>query len=170
MAKIKDVELPTDKKWKEAHWQAIYRNYVGAEFFKTYSDFFEVLYHTDFRYLWQINMQIIKYLLKCFNIDIEIMAASDLNINENLKHTDMIISVLDKLEATTYLSGPSGRKYMELEKMQQNGYDLKFSSFDNPVYKQRYPGFIPNLASIDLLFNSGPQSNQIIKSSGKMDD
>jgi len=169
-ALIKEVELPLDQKWRETHWQMIYRNYLKTDFFLQYENFFKNLYQKDFVYLWQINMEIILYLLKCFDINVEIIAASDLALDPNLKHTDMIIAVLKKLGAQTYLSGPSGRKYIEIKKLQENGFNLEFSAFSHPVYKQRYPGFVPNMAAIDLLFNMGPESNQIIRSSGSIDN
>jgi len=96
--------------------------------------------------------------------------ASDLNLDINLKHTDMIIAVLKSIGATTYLSGQSGRDYMELGKFQQNNLICKFAKFNHPVYQQRYPGFEPNLSAIDLLFNVGPQSAQVIKDSGNIED
>jgi hypothetical protein len=168
--KIKDVELPHDQKWKEVHWQTIYRNYVRAEFFRPHRAFFENVYHKEFQYLWQLNIEIIQYLLKSFEINVEIIKASSLDIDNDLKHTDMIIAVLEKLGAKTYLSGPSGRNYMEVEKMQKNSFNFKFLKFNHPIYKQRYFGFEPNMSAIDLLFNVGPQSNQIIKSSGSVED
>jgi hypothetical protein len=168
-ATIKDVELPADRKWEEMHWQTIYYNYIKAEFFKDHKDFFISLYHKDFRYLSAINIEIIRYLLKCFNINVDMIFASELNLDQNLKHTDMIIAIMEKLGAETYISGPSGRKYLEFDKMKLNGLNLKFAHFDHPVYKQRYPGFLPNMAAIDLLFNVGPQSNQIICSSARID-
>jgi hypothetical protein len=82
----------------------------------------------------------------------------------------MIIAVLDKQGANTYLCGPSGKNYMELEKVLDNGYNLKYSIFIHPVYKQGYPGFESNLSAIDLLFNIGPVSNQIVKSSGNIEN
>jgi hypothetical protein len=169
-AVIKDVELPLDKQWKEIHWKTIYYNYIRTDFFKRHADFFEEFYKKDFHYLWQMNTEIIRYLLKSFDINVEIVTASSLGLGQYLKHTDMIISVLDALDAKTYLSGPSGRKYLESEKMEQYGFNLKFAKFNCPIYKQRYPGFVANLASIDLLFNMGPQSKEIIRSSGTIDD
>jgi WbqC-like protein family len=169
-AKIKDVELPLDRKWEQIHWQTIYRNYAKADFFKEHEEYFKALYQKDFTYLWQINAEIINYLLKCFSINIEIINASEMNLDPNLKRTDMLIAVLKKLGAKTYLSGPSGRNYLEFNKMRQNGYDLKFAKFNHPLYKQRYTGFEPNMSAIDLLFNLGPQSNQIIKSSGSIEE
>lgn len=168
--KIKDVELPRDKKWKDLHWQSIYRNYVKTEYFLNDAEFFEKLYQQDFQYLWQMNMEIIQYLLKKFDINVEIIRASSLDVNQDLKHTDMIIAVLDKLGAKTYLSGPSGRNYIDLEKMKKNKYNLRFFKFNHPVYRQRYSGFEPNMAAIDMLFNMGPQSSQIIRSSGNQED
>ena len=169
-ARITDVELPRDKAWREIHWQSIYQNYIKTDFFKEHADFFDKLYHQDFQYLWQINLNIIRYMLQCFHINVEIIMASDLNLDINLKHTDMIIAVLKSIGATTYLSGQSGRDYMELGKFQQNNLICKFAKFNHPVYQQRYPGFEPNLSAIDLLFNVGPQSAQVIKDSGNIED
>jgi hypothetical protein len=170
VAKIKDVTLPQDKTWREIHWQSIYHNYVKTDFFKYHADFFEKLYQQDFTYLWQINLEIIRYMLKSFDINVKILKASDLNIDMSLKHTDMIIAVLKSIGASTYLSGQSGRDYIELEKFSQNNLKCKFAKFTHPVYPQRYPGFEPNLSAIDLLFNVGPQSIQVIKESGGMED
>jgi hypothetical protein len=169
-AKIKDIELPSDKGWREIHWQSIYQNYLKTDFFKDHADFFEKLYQQDYHYLWEINLDIIRYLLKSFEIQVEIIKASDLNIDMNLKHTDMIIAVLKSIGANTYLSGQSGRDYMELEKFQQNNLNCKFAQFKHPVYRQRYPVFEPNLSAIDLLFNIGPQSSQVIKDSGSIEN
>jgi WbqC-like protein family len=166
--KIKDVKLPYNQEWRTAHWKTIYHNYTKTDFFKEHKEFFETLYQENFTYLWQINMEIVRYLIKSFNIDVEIIFSSTLNLDPNLKHTDMIIAVLKKLNAKSYLSGPSGRNYLEFEKLQQNGINLKFVQFNHPIYKQRYPGFESNMSAIDLLFNVGHQSNQIIKSSGNI--
>ena len=54
--------------------------------------------------------------------------------------------------------------------MADYGYNLKYSVFYPPVYKQRYLGFESNLSAIDLLFNMGPVSNEIIKSSSSVED
>ncbi|MBI2853643.1 MAG: WbqC family protein [Chloroflexi bacterium] len=62
-----------------------------------------------------------------------------------------------------YLSGPTGRDYLETEKFAHNGIALRFASFQHPVYRQRYPGFEPNMSAIDLLFNLGPQAEEIVK-------
>lgn len=168
--KICDVPLPADKKWREDHYKAIYHNYVGADFFSPYRDFLEELYQRDFKYLWEINVEIILYLLKCFEIDIEVLKASEMDMDPNLEKDDLLVALSKSVGADTYLSGPSGKDYLESEKFPQNNINLKFLKFQHPVYKQRYPGFEPNMAAIDLLFNVGTKSAEIIKASGSIED
>jgi hypothetical protein len=164
--RICDIPLPPDRNWQNTHWQTIYRNYVHTDFFKDYKDFFEELYQGDWSELWRINLEIILYLMKCFNIQTEVLKASEMDINLNLPTTDCIIAMIKGAGADLYLSGPSGRDYLILEKFSEYNMGLRFFKFEHPVYKQRYPGFEPNMSAIDLLFNMGPQSAQIIKASG----
>jgi hypothetical protein len=166
MSRIKDVELPREKIWRKDHWRAIQHNYLKAYHFSDYMQFFNDIYHHDHQYLWELNMQIISYLLKCFDINVEIIKTSDLDLDPELKHTDLIIDILRKIDASTYLSGPSGKNYLEIEKFNQNNINLEFTSFQHPVYEQRYPGFEPNLSAIDLLFNMGSKSGELINKSG----
>jgi hypothetical protein len=169
-ARICEVELPEDRKWQEVHWQTIYRNYVKTDFFKNHKDFFERLYKKQMQYLCQINVEIIRYLLDSFKIDVEVLMASDLKISQELKHTDMIIEVLKRIGGKVYLSGPSGKGYLETDSFTKNGLDYTFVTFSHPTYKQRYPGFEPNLSAIDLLFNVGPESAGIIEKSGGIEE
>ena len=48
--------------------------------------------------------------------------------------------------------------------------ELKFFNFKSPVYKQKYPGFEPDMSAIDLLFNMGPHAGEIINASGSLED
>jgi hypothetical protein len=165
-ARLCDVMLPTDRSWQNIHWQTIARNYARSEYFKDYKEFFEELYHRDFKFLWEINQEIILFLIKIFKIKVEVYKASDFGINPEIDTTDFIINILVRAGANTYLSGPSGRNYLDIEKFPQRNMGLKYFKFEHPVYKQRYPGFEPNLSAVDLLFNMGPSAAQIIKESG----
>jgi hypothetical protein len=165
-SKILDVTLPENRSWMDIHWKTIYQNYVKTRFLMEHKEFFEKLYQKDFKYLWQVNENIVLYLLDHFNIRVEILRASQLGIDPNLHKTDLIIACLKSAGADIYLSGPSGRNYLEFDKFPQNKIDLKFFKFQHPVYRQRYPGFEPNLSAIDLLFNMGPKASEIIKMSG----
>jgi len=169
-SRICDITLPCESAWQSLHWKQIYQNYAHAPYFRDYEDFFRTLYQQNFEYLWQINIEIILFLLKCFDIRVEIRKATDLQLDPELKGTDLIIEELRSIGGQTYLSGPSGTNYLEFEKFSRNNFKLKFSRFQHPVYRQRFPGFIQNLSAIDLLFNAGPMSGEIIRGSAFMED
>ena len=167
-ARIVDIPLPEDRKWQKTHWRTITLNYSKAPYFKEHAEFFDGLYRRQFQYLWELNLEIINYLLRCFEIEVEIVRTSELELDPEIKHTDGLIEILKRVGAKTYLSGPSGKDYLEYDKFPQNGLELKFFSFQHPVYEQRYAGFEPNLSAIDILFNLGPQAAQLVKDAGKV--
>jgi hypothetical protein len=163
---ILNVPLPGNNRWQKDHWQTIQTNYAKTPFFRLFKDFFEQIYREEFQYLWQLNERIIRYLLDCLGVKVEICRASQLDLDMNLTKTDLILDCLKKVSGDLYLSGPSGSNYREEEKFETNQIGLRYFQFKHPVYPQRYPGFEPNLSAIDLLFNTGPEASQIVQSSG----
>jgi len=161
-ARIMDVCLPQDTKWKSNHWATIECNYSKAEFFQEHAAKFKKFYEKDYEFLWQINTEIADYEMECFGIHPEIVKASELDLDPALRKTDLLIEILKKTGAEKYLSGPSGRNYLEEEKFASAGIELEYFEYKHPEYKQRYPGFVPNLSAIDLLFNVGEKSKEFI--------
>ena len=47
---------------------------------------------------------------------------------------------------------------------EQANNNVIFQNYVHPIYKQLHKDFIPNLSVVDLLFNCGPKSNEIIMS------
>ncbi len=167
---IRNVALPRDDGWMATHWKRIKDNYAKSDFLNLYKDFFDDLYQRNFEYLGEINVEIMSYLLNCFEIDVEVMTMSEMSVDVGSDTTDVLIEVLKGAGADTYLSGPSGRNYLHFEKFPQNDLGLRFLKFQHPVYRQRWPGFEPAMAAIDLLFNLGPQAGDIIKASGSIEE
>jgi hypothetical protein len=67
----------------------------------------------------------------------------------------------------TYLSGLGAQKYNDEEAFKETGIDLVYSDFEQPVYPQLWGGFVPNLSIIDLLFNCGKKSLEILLGDSK---
>jgi hypothetical protein len=169
-SRICDVELPLDKTWKNNHWLSIVHNYKKTEFFSLYQSFFEKFYESDFENLGKLNQEIILYLLECLKINVPVIIASELNFAPELQKTDLLIALLKAVGADVYLSGPSGRNYLDFGQFPQNNIVLKYFKFQHPVYQQRYPGFEPEMSVIDLLFNLGPEAGSIINATGGIED
>jgi WbqC-like protein family len=161
-ARIVDVQLQDDYSWQRSHFKTLEANYKKSDYFYCHEDFFKKLYAVKYQHLWEINEKIIFYLLECFDINVEIIKSSDLSFDLNSKKTDLNINVLKEVGADIYLSGPSGRNYLETDLFKENNIKLEYTNFEHPIYKQRFEGFVPNLSAVDLLFNLGDKSKDLI--------
>ena len=65
----------------------------------------------------------------------------------------------------TYISGELGHDYLDVDIFKNENIDVVFEKFEYPQYSQKYPKFIPNMSIIDLLFNEGEKSIEILKNS-----
>ena len=52
---------------------------------------------------------------------------------------------------------------MDLEKYERNQVNVVFQEFHHPVYRQLFGDFMPFMSVIDLIFNHGYESLQIIR-------
>ncbi|HEX7555198.1 MAG TPA: WbqC family protein, partial [Leptolinea sp.] len=76
--------------------------------------------------------------------------------------TDRLISILEKVGATHYFSGPSARDYIENEKFAEAGIKLDYMGYDYPEYPQLYPPFDPQVSILDTLFMMGDETLKTI--------
>ncbi len=166
--KINEVKIDNSRYWAKKHWKSIYFAYKDTPFFNEHKDFFEKVYSKKWEKLADLNETITLYLFKQFNINIPVYKSSDYDING--QKTDMIINLCKAVKADCHLSGSGltkegGEHYVEIEKFKKSGIGHKFSDFKHPVYLQQFEPFVKNMSVIDLLFNCGPKSAEIIKKS-----
>lgn len=162
---LSEVKIDNTKHWQKKHWITLSFYYQKAPFFKDYASFFESLYlRKQWDRLIELNYYIIEYFLNLWEIKRKLHWESELNIDT--KGTERIIQICKKLGATTYLSGRGAKAYLVESRFEEEGITLKYQEFKHPIYKQCFcekeGDFIPNLSAIDLLFNEGARSKEII--------
>jgi hypothetical protein len=154
---IKDIKVIDGNRWKEKYLNAIKQNYSKSLNFDKYYPVIEKTINISLNYLIEYNMHFLFLLWYWFGIDRKFYLASELGLNPELKATDLLLEICKKLKADTYLSGPSGKDYLELEKFKEANIEVIFHEFEHPIYKQVYEPFIPGMSSIDYLFNKENQ-------------
>ncbi len=153
---IKDVELLNYPKEKEKHLRTIELNYKKAKYFDyLFSELKEIL-EKDWKYLSELNIELIKLLKDKLGIKTRLEIASDYNFKG--KSTDLLTNICKHFKADTYLSGKGGAEYQEENKFKEAGIKLEYTDFVHPVYPQLWGNFIPNLSIIDFLFNCEKQN------------
>lgn len=161
--KIQEVRIDNEIDWQENHFKALIHNYSKAPYFKEYTDFFKDVYQRDWELLAELDIFLIKETMNILGLDLPIKKASSLKVKG--KTTELLINICKKVGADTYLSGEGGKRYMDMERFQEEDIKVIFQDFKHPIYPQLFEEkeFIPNLSVVDLLFNCGEKSLDIIR-------
>jgi hypothetical protein len=153
-----EVETNPSVDWRSQHWNALYLNYGRALHFKEYGEALrEVLLAATSTNLSRINVAVLTWLLQTLGIDTPMILASDLAVADG-QPSQRLANLCQAVGAQSYLSGPGGRRYMDLEVFDRAGVEVLWQQFETPVYEQLWPkfGFIADLSIVDALFCWGP--------------
>ncbi len=158
---IRKIRINNKTDWKRKHLNALITNYSKTRFFKDYITFFEDLYNREWDYLADLNLRIIYYLINVLGLKREIILSSSLQLSK--EPTERLIDICKLIEGDTYLSGQGGQNYMNMDRFHEEGIKVIFQDFKLPPYNQLFGDFIPYMSIIDLLFNHGEESMDIIR-------
>lgn len=158
---IKDIPIAWTSAWNRKHLSALRQNYAKAPHFARYAPLLEEFYARH------------DALLADFTCDFTVALALALGIAHTRfvrssslpasgTKTDRLLSLLTHLGATHYISGPSARDYMELEKFAAAGISVEFMAYDYPAYPQLHGAFESQVTILDLLFQAGPDAGKYI--------
>ena len=161
-----EAKIDNTKPWKRKQLSSIQMCYSRSKYYKEIYAELEEIYSKDYEYLIDFNEQIIKYAFKKFNINVPVCKTSELikeGYNISGIKTDLILNMCKAANAKTFIFGQDGKTYIEEDKFKQSGVKYKFQNFKHPIYKQRHPEFESHMSFIDLLFNHGDNSIEILK-------
>lgn len=158
---IQEVEIDNERNWQRSHWKTLQLNYGRAACFDRYCEYLEDIY---IRRLWsgliELNTHLIRWGAEQFSLKPKFLLASELGVEGC--SSELLLAICQKLEATTYLSGVSGKDYLDEGLFREHGITIEYQEFHHPIYRQLYNPFEPCMAFIDLLFNYGPESRKIL--------
>jgi hypothetical protein len=163
--RIYEVGVNQTVDWQRKHLQALKTNYRKAPFFDTYIGKFEKFYQQPYELLAEVNVACIKLLMDLLGLKNKVVLSSSLQV-ETEDPTLRLVEICQTLDGDTYLSGRDGAKYMDLDTFHSHQIEIIFQDFNHPEYPQCYGPFEPNLSVVDLLFNCGPDSLNIIRKAG----
>ena len=162
--KIMDVEINNEISWSDNTFQKLNDSYASSNFFNQYEDYFKNLYKKKWTLLYELNFEILKKMIEFLGIKIEIVKESELDIKG--ESTERLINICETLDAKTYVSGIGGKNYLDEKLFKKKNIQLEYQNYQFMPYIQNYSkDFVPNLSTIDLLFNLGSESLDLIKKS-----
>ena len=165
---INQLEIATSQLWQKRHLKSITMFYGKAPYFSRYIPYFQEFYSHSWKWFHEAAFYLLRSLLESLGIKTPIVRSSELNIPGEA--TDRLINICKEVGADTYLTGEHAlHAYLEPDKFLSQKINLLVQKWECPEYTQQFPkiGFIPDLSIVDLLFNEGEGSLEIIKKGGK---
>jgi hypothetical protein len=136
---IQEIRIDYHQTWIKNHWGAIQSAYGKAPFFEHYAEDVEKIFQKKPRFLFDLNLQILEYLLNVFDINNKMIFSQRYEKTYPVNIADLRSSIHPK-------------------------QDLKKLSFYHPIeYMQVFGNqFVENLSILDLIFSEGPNSHDIL--------
>ena len=97
-------------------------------------------------------------------LDIKVEYHKMSNLNILTKKSDLVLDMCLKLNASTFIFGKLGRDYADTSKFEDSNIKVVFQDYCHPKYSQLFGEFESHLSIIDLLFNCGPNSKEVLMS------
>lgn len=85
--------------------------------------------------------------------------------------SELVFELCKITGASTYISGPLGRGYLDLGRFESAGIKVLFHDYEPQQYSQAWPGFEPAMSVLDLLANyDATTAHDIIRSGRRFND
>lgn len=152
-----------DPKWQRTHWQALREHYSKSAFFSHYRNFFEEYYLGQaWTKLSEFNQALTRGIAaELLHIDTKF--ADSRSYGAQGAKRDRIMSLLSKIGAHSYVSGPAAKDYLDPQEFVAQGIELIWKDYpEYPEYPQFHPPFDPYVTVLDLLFHVGPEAPNYI--------
>ncbi len=154
---ISDMTLNlTNRKLFDKNIRTIQQAYAKTPFFRDYFYLVEQYFSHESDNLMVRNMQFITDVLAQLNIDTRVVYSSSLEVTK--VSTELLVDMLKKVDATTYLCGNGADGYQKNELFAQAKIELMYNEVRHPSYTQiRCEKFVGGLSILDGLFYLGAE-------------
>ena len=168
--RINEVEINNSLPWKGKLTRTIglvYKNSPYADWL--FPELREVL-NGEYLRIAELNVALIKFLCGKAGITTEFLMSGEMEGSGDSPERRIPILV-QQIGGTVYLSGSGegSKRYLNESNFAEAGIALEYQKFVHPVYPQLHGDFVANLSFIDLLFNCGPKSIDVLVSNGSND-
>ena len=161
---IHEAKINTERDWIHKHLASIKMDYAHATYFRSYFLSLKNILGDDHTSLLNLNMNLITCLKEALGLQTDLVFSSELHVKG--KGTERLVRICRELGADEYLTGDAAADYLDEELFRRNQIKVEYHCYEHPIYPQLHGEFVPYLSVIDLLFNCGPDSLDVV--TGKM--
>jgi len=159
-----DETLISDSHWAARHWKTIEQTYSRAPHFETFREAIGRLYADSVEpRLSDVNRRFLEGISRLLGIKTRFAWSTDYDASGD--RTERLVSLCRSAGAAEYVSGPSARDYIDEAQFREAGIQLTYVDYSGyPEYTQLDGPFEHGVTILDLLFNTGANATDYMKS------
>jgi hypothetical protein len=149
----------SDPAWAAAHWRSIEHAYARAPYFDEYRGRWQERFRecAGEVMLSRVNRRLLEAVASELGFRTVFTDAAAYPVTGD--RNSRLVDICRAAGATTYLSGPSARVYLDVEQFRAAGILVEFMDYSGyREYPQLHGPFEPSVSILDLLFNVGPEA------------
>lgn len=162
LSTIETVEIAGP--FAEKHWKSIAASYVKAPHFAAISPAIEAMFKAlaDFERLSDVNYALMAGLCDLLHVKADFAWSRDIPAHGS--KTERLLSICKHVGATSYLSGPAAKNYLDEKMFADAGIQVEWMDYSGyPEYPQLHGAFDHQVSIVDLIFNAGEQAKEFMK-------
>ncbi|HEX4780769.1 MAG TPA: WbqC family protein [Usitatibacter sp.] len=163
----KSVDNPADfsgaRWWGPNHFQTLRYAYRKSPHFDLYAPKLREILHARWDKLVDLNIATLEFVREALAIETPLVRSSSLACEG--QKSALLLDVCQRVGAKAFLGGMGGsREYLDKEAFASAHMGVEWQQFAHPVYAQAGAApFMKGLSVLDLLFNCGPASAEIVR-------
>ena len=168
--KIDEVKIIFKKKFGDlSNINEMFRHAYGkAKYYQDYKENYENIFLNAPPFIANLNEIIIRRTCNYLEINTPIILASQLQVSGT--KDKLLKNICLERNAAKYISPIGAMNYLDNSKeFKLEGIEVIYHHYNHPSYDQMYGKFTPYMCILDLLYNEGPKSMEIINSGLKIE-
>lgn len=149
-----------ERPWRAKHIATMKHAYGKAPYFDRYAPQLFAILDKGHEFLTGLTTDLLSYFMDRLGLRTRVVLASECGIGGEKQQ--YVLNMCAALGASTFIFGGRGKEYADGRRFHEAGVDALFLEYKHPRYHQRDGRFLPEMSIVDLLFNEGPQSLNVI--------
>lgn len=164
-ARICDIETDPRVDWKHKHLEQLRHAYRKAPHFEeVYSFVGDLFSRTPADRLSNFTIGTTIAIARLLGLTTQFCTSSDLGVSG--AKNERLLQTLATVGATSYISGPAAKAYIDDAAFERAGIDLSYIDYTYASYEQLHPPYDPAVSILDLLFMKGGDAKHFISPGG----
>jgi hypothetical protein len=149
--------------WQRKILGSLQASYGRAAYFDQYFPMVSEILSHPWEHISDLDIALTKQLCEWLQIETDFYLSSELHVPSDLRKTQRLIAILQKLRIDHYISGPTAKEYIgEGNDFREAGITLEYMNYAPKPYPQFYGPFNPYVTCLDLLFHTGPEAKDYV--------